>query len=132
MFVSFIIKFVITMTILATVISFYDIFIKHQHIVFVAKRIVRAIEVSGANDSAITTLFNQLCTEMGLTGASLTVVPDGGYHPSGLRRVQLRQRFTVTIRFPMRLRMAQFGDTPLQIPITLESRLVGMSEVFWR
>jgi len=131
MYLDFMIKFVITMCIAATFISFYDIYVKHQNVVFVAKRLTRAIETTGANSAAITTLFNQLCADMGMTGATFQVV-NVTYMPTGVRRIQLRDRFTVVVRYPMRLRMAQIGTTPLQIPLTLEARLAGMSEVYWR
>ena len=128
---DFIVKFVITMCVAATFISFYDIYVKHQNVVAVAKRVTRAIEISGANNATVTALFNQLCADMKMSGATFNVV-NVSYFPGGVRRIQLRDSFTVVVTYPMQLRMARIGNTPLGIPITLEAKLGGMSEVYWR
>jgi len=130
-YIGFIIKFLVTMSIVASLISVYSIFVKHQAMVSINKRVVRAMEVSGANDAAITTLFNSMCNTQGLSGATLQVT-DVSYLSGG--RIQLRNTFTTVLRYPMQIKIldATGSRPPVYITLTLESRLSGMSEVFWR
>ena len=130
-YIEFIVKFVVIMSLVASLISVYGIFVKHQTMVSITKRVVRALEVSGTNDASVLTMFNNMCNTQGLRGATMQVV-DVSY-VSGTR-IQLRNSFCVVVRYPMQIKVFDAaGSRPAKyIALTLESRLSGMSEVFWK
>ena len=131
---DFMIQFFICICIIATLVHFYNIFVVHQNMVFVAKRIVRAIEVEGANNAGIQLMFNRLRNEVGLGTATLQVIPDTPYLPGGGNRIQLRNTFEVRVAFNWMVTFIDIGGggRPIGVPMNLEVRLSGMSEVFWR
>jgi len=141
LYVDFLVKFLIAIAVVVTLISFFDMFIKHQNLVFVANRLVRAVEVSGLNDSTLDSMVVQLCTELGLENAEfdleLDVCPihDGTcncYALSNSAAIQLRHTFTVVVRYSMVFTIAQPGEANIGIPFTMQVRLPGMSEVYFR
>ncbi|MCL2497170.1 MAG: DUF4320 family protein [Symbiobacteriaceae bacterium] len=129
MYVDFLIKFFLAITVVATLSGFFNIFIQHQHVVFLTKRVTRALEISGQNDAAITALFNKMRDELRMVGAYYTV-SDVSYIQGN--KIQLRDTFTVTVRYPLYLQVVMPLGAAITIPFTLEVRLPGMSEVFWR
>ena len=132
MYIDVVVKFVIMACIVLTVVSFYGIFVKHQNVTYVTSRIVRDIEVSGVYDYNTVASFNALKQTMGIPEATMRI-ENVSYFPGGGGRIQLRDRFTIVVTYPYRLTVLQpAGTARVEIPITLQSTLTGMSEVFWR
>ena len=139
LYVDFLVKFFIAIAVVVTLISFFDMFIKHQNLVFVANRLVRAIEISGLHDATLDGMFYDLCSGLGLVDAEFEIefdacpVRDGTCNCSTLSvEIQLRHTFTVIVRYPMVFTIAQPGEANIGIPFTMQVRLPGMSEVYWR
>ena len=130
MYVDFLVQFFIAITVVVTVISFFNIFVKHQNVVFVAKRLVRAVEVTGKNDIELQAMFVTLVDELGLDGADFSL-ENVSYLSDG-ESIQLRDTFTVVVTYPIEFVIASPGEATFSIPFTLQARLPGMSEVFFR
>lgn len=94
-----------------------------------AKTLVRAVEASGCIDSDITALANELKTEMGVTPTIAWSAP----YISGTNKIQLRQKFTLTVRDTIDIKLIEptFGP-PLVISIPIEKKFIGISQVYWK
>jgi len=130
-YVEFLVQFFIVMVLVAGIITLYSIFTTHQHVVFMARRLVRAIEVTGVNDYNVHNLFLSLRDDLGLLAADFQVI-NVTYFPGGGQRIQLRDTFTVEVVFPQHLQFANVNGATIAIPFNHRVRLNGMSEVFWR
>ena len=90
------------------------------------------MEVSGAKDAGVDALFQQLTADLGLLGAEYRLV-NVTYLPGSGGRIQLRDTFTVVVTYPVSFSIAPLSGERLPPSIfTIEARLPGMSEVFWR
>ena len=135
MYVDFLVQFLIATTIIVTLTGFFNLFMQHQNVVYIAKRLVRAIELSGQHDYNIFNLFNQLVGELKLSGANYTVYNASGGVVQRLgsnNRIQLRDTFIVQVEYKLDFRVFLPLSELYSIPFTLQARLPGMSEVFYR
>lgn len=125
--VGFLIQFFCFICALLTVISLFQVFTTHSNVSFVARRVARAVEVTGAYDSNITAYFSELVDTVGLQGARLDI--DASYIPGG-KRIQLRDRFTVTVSYDGEWLLFQPLGYRVALPLYYRGRISGMSEVF--
>jgi hypothetical protein len=124
MYFDIIIKTVIIVTILMTVIGFYDVFVKHQNITYMARRIVRAVELEGTA-SAAGAVFTELKAGLGL--------PDATYSIDRTGRIQIREDFTVTVTSPYVIRLFDPAlGPPAELSVVFGARLTGVSERYWK
>jgi hypothetical protein len=118
---------IVVVVFLLTLIEFYGIFIKYQNVNTVARRMTRAVEVSGTTNGLQTT-FDTLVANAGLQGATFEV---NATFFDGTGAIQLRDHFTVTVNYPYRFNIfsPDFSD-PVGFVIPMNSSVTGMSEVF--
>ena len=131
MYYEIIIKTIIVVVFFLTVIGIYHVFTQYIETNYLCRRVVRAVEVGGSYNSEIHTLFNDLRSELTLPSATMEIT-NVTYFDS-TRKIQLRERFTITVHSTYNITI--FSPTfspPLQIPVTLTSTLSGMSEVYWK
>jgi len=125
--VDTLVKFLVVTVFLLTLIEFYALFMRYQNVSYTARRLTRAIEVSGTTEG-IDGDFSNLVSMTNLDGASYSI--DAPYFDSS-GKIQLRDTFTVEVRFTYYLNVfsPSFGP-PVRLPINMTARVGGMSEVF--
>lgn len=128
-FVEVLIQFAIAMSLIFCFITLWKPFIYKQNIDYMAKTLVRAVEANGRIDSEITALSNELKAEMGVTPTVTWNAP----YIAGTNKIQLRQKFTLTIRdtIPIKIIEPTFGSS-LVINIPIEKKFIGISQVYWK
>lgn len=128
MYYEVIIQVVIVITLLLTSLSIFNIFIKYQSNNYIAKRIVRAIEIEGAVSAEVNTIFSELKGNTNLDNATYKIV-DVNYFSGN--KIQLRETFTVIVESEIFVEILDpLFAPPVRIPIKLTSSLTGMSEVY--
>lgn len=95
---------------------------------FIARKVVRNIEVSGQYNSAE---VNNLVDDLGGDALTNLRISVSASYFSG-RKIQLRDSFTVTLTANYRIAILRFGSSPLYLNLPIKVRLAGMSEVYWR
>ena len=127
MFVETLVKLVVVTVFLLSLVEFYAIFIKYQNVNFVARRMVRAIEVSGGTQG-IGTMFSNISTQVKLNGATYTIE---AVYCNGNGGIQLRDTFTVEVKYTYYFTVFSPNfSPPLRIPINMSAKFGGMSEVY--
>ena len=127
-----IIKTLVFMTLIATAISFFNIFTIYLNLNYTARRVVREIEISGQYSSNTTALFNTMkaTTNIG-PGAAMSV--SASYFNAAQRTIQLRDTFTVTCTTSYRFNVfTPLGSAPVGFDIPMTVRLIGMSEKYFK
>ena len=127
--VEILVKVLVVTVFMLTLIEFYSMFTKYQNVSYVARRLTRAIEVSGTTDG-ISSDFAGLVSMTNLDGASYSI--DAPYFDSS-GKIQLRDIFTVEVNYTHYINI--FTPTlgvPVRIPINMTARNAGMSEVFYK
>ncbi|MBQ8766112.1 MAG: DUF4320 family protein [Clostridia bacterium] len=128
-FLDVLFQFAIAMSLIFCFVALWKPFIYKQNMDYMAKTLVRAVEASGCIDSDITALANELKTEMGVTPTITWSAP----YISGTNKIQLRQKFTLTVRDTIDIKLIEptFGP-PLVISIPIEKKFIGISQVYWK
>lgn len=127
-----IIKTLVFITLIATAISFFGIFTTYLNLNYAARRVTREIEISGQVTSATYSLFNSMKTNTNI-GDDATMSVSADYFNAGVKKIQLRENFTVTCRTSYRINVfTPTGSNPVGFDIPIAVRLTGMSEKFWK
>lgn len=127
--VDTLVKILVATVFLMTLVEFYAIFMKYQNVSYVARRLTRAVEVSGTVEG-IDADFNNLCSMSKLDGAAYNIEATY-FNSSGA--IQLRDTFTVEVTYTYYLNIfsPSFG-APVKLPINMRAKAGGMSEVFYK
>ena len=130
---TFFIDSLIAMTIfISLVFSFLtipEVLIKKQELDYIAKTAVRRIERDGMAGSELWVTLNDLRNE---TGVSADVTWNGAFSGSN-SKIQIRERFTVTARYTVQVRLFEPSFTaPVFFNVPIEKTLSGVSEVYWK
>lgn len=128
-FIEVLFQFAIIMSLIFCFITLWKPFIYKQNLDYMAKTLVRAVEANGRIDGEITALANDLKSEMGVTPTVTWNAP----YIAGTNKIQLRKRFTLTIRDTVQIKIIEptFGS-PLVINIPIEKKFIGISQVYWK
>ena len=129
LYVDFLVKFFLAIAVVVSLVGFFDMFMKHQHLVFVAKRLVRAVEVTGEYGDAVDRIFYDLRDNLKLDGADFTLT-NSSTSLQGHQIIQLQQQFVVEVTYPMKFHVADIGQNQLDYEFTVAVTLSGMSEVY--
>ncbi len=105
------------------------VFTHKQNIDVMARKLVRAVEVSGTIDEHIDELYNRLANELGIHP---TVEWEANYIP-GTNHIQLRDTFRLklTASYPITIFEPTF-TAPIQAHIPISITLTGVSEVYFK
>ena len=120
------------MVFIAVIFSFLaipEVFVKRQEVDYIARTVTRRIERDGMAGSALRQTMNDLAGE---TGISADVSWSGAFQGAD-SRIQIRDRFTVTVRYTVQVRLFEptFG-APVYVNIPIQKTLSGVSEVYWK
>lgn len=128
-FVEGIIVTCVLVAFISTMLLLPPVYAVRENLDYMARKMVRAVEVTGKIDSSITTLADELGEELGLDP---TIEWDVDYIP-GTNKIQLRDTFTLTLKanYPVTLFEPQWG-TPTKVNIPLTVTLTGVSEVYFK
>lgn len=127
-----IIKTLVFMTLIATAVSFFGAFTAYLNLNYAARRVTRAIEISGQVTEAAEALFRTFDANAKM-GENAQMSVSAAYYKPAQKKIQLRQTFTVTCRSEYRLNVfTPTGGEPVGFRIPLCVRLTGMSEKFWK
>ena len=127
-----IIKTMVFITLIATAISFFGVFTTYLNLNYAARRVTRAIEISGQVSTGTYTLFNEMKANTNI-GPGATMNVSATYFNAAQRKIQLRDTFTVTLRSSYRINVfTPTNGPPVGFDIPLVVRLTGMSEKFWK
>lgn len=117
---------------LALVFSFLtipEVLIKKQELDYITKTLVRRIERDGMAGVVMWQTLYELSAE---TGVDADVSLDGPFRGAGAK-LQIRERFTVTASFTVKVRIFEPSFTaPVSIDIPIRKTLSGVSEVYWK
>ena len=128
-FLEVMFQFAVIMSLIFCFLTLWKPFIYKQNMDYMAKTLVRAVEANGRIDSDITALENDLKTEMGVNP---TVTWNASYIP-GTNKIQLRQKFTLTVRDTIQIKLTEPTFTaPVVINIPIEKKFIGISQVYWK
>ncbi|MDK2798954.1 MAG: hypothetical protein PWQ70_573 [Clostridiales bacterium] len=112
------------MLVIALAVKVFPVFVvKHQLNTF-ANEICRVAEISGRTGSEMNTAINDLKESTGLDPS----ISWSAKYISGTNRVQLGNEITVTLTQEVDIGFFTFGS----FPITLTSKAIGKSEVYWK
>jgi len=105
----------------------FPVFIAKQNVDYMAKSIVRTVEMTGEQGMVLRNEIDNLKRETGLA-PSIDIIGD---FDSG--RLQIRERFSVTVRDYVDIVFARsiFGNE-LSFSIPVSKSLTGMSEVYFK
>ncbi len=124
------IKFIVVITLMATVLSFLSIFTVYLNLNHMCGRIVRTIELEGQISDNVYDVFYRLKEQ---TGLSPTMTIEDVTYCDGQQRIQLRDTFTVRLKYSHSFTVFNPSSSPpIQIAIPMEVRITGMSERYWK
>ena len=124
------IKFIVVITLMATVLSFLSIFTVYLNLNHMCGRIVRTIELEGQISDNVYDVFYRLKEQ---TGLSPTMTIEDVTYSDGQQRIQLRDTFTVRLKYSHSFTVFNPSSSPpIQIAIPMEVRITGMSERYWK
>jgi len=126
--VSFLLTTAMLVFIFATLVSALIYILQYYNASFICRRVVRSIEITGRYDEAETLNIVNDISNPGLE--DMTIQVDAAYF-SG-RKIQLRQTFRVTLSACYRIPILKLGNEPLELPLPIRVKVVGMSEVYWK
>jgi len=95
---------------------------------YIARRVVRTIEVTGEYDEQA---VNALANELGGRAMDDLAIQVETHYFQG-RKIQLRNEFRVTLRANYTIPILQFGARPVEVRLPITIRLSGRSEVYWK
>lgn len=126
-----IIKTLVVITLMATVMSFLSIFTAYLNLNHICRRVVRVIELEGQVADKAYDVFYRLKEQTGVSPEM--TVEDVAYCDAQNRKIQLRDTFTVTMKYTHAFTIftPSFAP-PVQINIPMRVSITGMSEVFWK
>ena len=128
-FLDVIFQFAVAMSLIFCFVALWKPFIYKQNMDYMAKTLVRAVEANGRIDSNITALANELKSEMGVNP---TITWNAAYI-SGTNKIQLRQKFTLTVHDTIDIKLIEPTFTsPLVIIIQIVKKFIGISQVYWK
>lgn len=128
-FLDVLFQFAVAMSLIFCFVALWKPFIYKQNMDYMAKTLVRAVEANGRIDGNITALANELKSEMGVNP---TITWNAAYI-SGTNKIQLRQKFTLTVRDTIDIKLIEPTFTsPLVISIPIEKKFIGISQVYWK
>ena len=128
-FLDVLFQFAVAMSLIFCFVALWKPFIYKQNMDYMAKTLVRAVEANGRIDSNITALANELKSEMGVN----PTIPWNAAYISGTNKIQLRQKFTLTVHDTIDIKLIEPTFTsPLVISIPIEKKFIGISQVYWK
>ena len=106
-----------------------ELFIRKQEVDYVARAVARQIERTGMAGAPAHEFVRALALE---TGLDADVAWRGNFQ-GAQDKLQLRERFTVTVRYEVRVRIVDpaFLDT-VYLSIPISKTVSGVSEVYWK
>lgn len=122
-----------------TATTFVAAFAQYENLSYVAKTVSRQMEVSGMCDQneAITMINELLGDNTPLTDVAIKInVPESTIYSAANPKVQLRERFSITVTANYKWHIiapkdgSLFGSTGITIPFS--TKVTGMSEVYWK
>ena len=106
-----------------------EVLIRKQELDYIAKTVTRRIERDGMAGGALWQTIRELMDE---TGMAADITWAGAFSGAN-SKIQIRDRFTVTARYSVRVRL--FEPTfaaPVYVNIPIQKTLTGVSEVYWK
>ena len=123
---------IVFMLFIATVFSFLtipEVLFKKQELDYIAKTVTRKIERDGMAGGALRQTIAELANE---TGIAADIAWTGAFHGTD-SKIQIRDRFTVTAKFIVRVRIFEPSFVaPVYLDIPIHKSLTGVSEVYWK
>ena len=117
---------------LAMILSFLtipEVLIKKQELDYIAKNVVRKIERDGKAGGSLWQTVSELRHE---TGLNADINYNGAFRGADMK-LQIRERFTVTARYTVRLKLFEPSFAgPVYLDIPIQKTLSGVSEVYWK
>ena len=129
-YIDVFIKLFITMALLFMLVNLPGPIKEYQNLMYVCRSVTRAIETNGEVDGSINGLISDLCNA---TKIEPSIRYEGFTRASGTMRVQLREKFTVTMETTYKIKMFNmaFGEpTTIDIPLRVTSN--GVGEVYFK
>lgn len=109
--------------------------IQASQVSYAAKRIARAVEVSGtANQTDVDALLAEFLPNHDDLSASVNITAPEWFNV-GNRQIQLRKKFTVTVdaSYPVTLMNPGFGaDAAIQYRLPIHCIVNGQAEIYWK
>ncbi|MCL2060016.1 MAG: DUF4320 family protein [Oscillospiraceae bacterium] len=128
-YVDALIVFSVFIAVIFSFLAAPEVMVKKQELDYIAKTVARRIERDGMAGGALWQTIHELSGE---TGISPDVTWAGAFQGAE-SKIQIRDRFTVTVRFTVRVRLFEpsFG-APVYMDIPIQKTLSGVSEVYWK
>ena len=95
---------------------------------YICRRVVRTIETTGKYDEATVLALADDLGSNALNNLNFQV--DATYFSE--HRIQLRDKFSVTLTAEYRINILQFGQKSFYANLPIKIRLSGRSEVYWK
>jgi len=128
-YIDALIGFVILISLVFSFLTIPELIIRKQELDYIANTVVRRIERDGMAGSVLRQTINELCAE---TGMSADVEWNGAFRGAN-SKLQVRDRFTVTARYTVRVKLIEPSFArPVYVSIPIQKTLSGVSEVYWK
>ena len=128
-YVEALISFAVFIALIFSFIAIPEILIKKQELDYIAKTVTRRIERDGMAGGALYQTVHELNRE---TGVASDVTWTGAFRGAE-SKIQIRDRFTVTARCVVRIKLLDPAFTaPVYLEVPLHKTLAGVSEVYWK
>lgn len=124
-YIDLLIKIIIIVVFIAFFIQLPAPFLKAQNLSYICKSTVRAIETSGELNNDVKSLINDLKDVTHLE-------PMIEYHGLSSGRVQLRQKFSVSMTVIHEIKLLDWYNTPIKFSIPITKTVRGIGEVYWK
>jgi hypothetical protein len=128
-FLDMLIGFMVLMSIILSLLTLPELFIKKQEIDYMAKTIVRRVEIEGELNSKVNELIDSLAYE---SGFKPRIEWEGNFYGSS-NRLQIRERFKLTLNHMVRIKLIDPAfSNPVFMDIPISKSIYGVSEVYWK
>lgn len=128
MYIDMLLSTAVIMSLIACLVAIAPIFTRKMTVDYMASTITKTIESTGQMGAEYYTEVARLEAE---TGIKADIDVNGTFDGNG--RIQLREPFTVNVRYVMPIKLIQpaFANA-LTIPVTIQKSMKGYGEVFWK
>jgi len=97
---------------------------------YMCRRAVRSIEVAG---KYVVADIDRIADEHGGDALDdLNISVNATYFDVAEKKIQLQDEFTVKVEAAYKVKVAQFGSTPIQLNLPIKISMKGRSEVYWK
>lgn len=125
-YIDTVVSVVCAMMVIVLALNVFSLLTIKQDLDYFAKQMISCAATYGKTTSEITTRYNELCEETGLSPSYSFAGTK--YFNSQLGRIQLGETIVVTLTYSTGVK----GFGAIRIPITLTAKHSGLSQKYWK